>query len=284
MKLEIIRTPLAEKMSADSIGFSRADTDKAERLLKSAKSTITSSLIHLLLTRNGETSEVKVKWDKNEESTHLTIFHLFHIEDESKDLFEKIKSCVDELINNFPYYLHSCERFAFSKSISPLIVNNEVLNNLDPTIKSFIEKFLYEAISSKGSITLTGFFEDCHFDFNNLKVRLKETSDVGNDPNHVHEITGEVIDFNYEERQFTLLEEADQDITSDEKRVKVKFKFSEDEILNANQEAYFHRYCIEPRPIITVFYLKLSSGNYVKLDLMEEMKVGFNLHQHNLNA
>lgn len=275
MKLEIIRTPLAENGSEEPNGFSQADTEKAERLLRSVKSTITSSLIHLLLTRSGEINEVKPKWDKSTDSNDLIIFHSFYIEDDSNDLFEKIKNSVHELVNNFPYYLYSCEKLVFSKPITPLISNPDLLNSLDPTIKSFVENFLYDAITVKGRITLTGFFEDHHIDLSNLRIGFKETNDVGTDPNHVYTATGVVVDFNYDERQFSLLEQSDEYITPDEKRKPIKFKFSEDEILSASQEAYFHQYCTEPRPVITVHFLKLSSGNYVRLDLMEEMKVGF---------
>lgn len=275
MKLEIIQTPLAEKMSVESSGFSRADTEKAERLLKSTKSTMTNRLIHQILKSHGEISEVTSKWDTNEDCTHLVIFQSFNIEDASSDVYEKINKSVDRLINDFPYYLHSCERLSFSKPITPLIVNHETLNNLDAEIKFFIEKFLYEAIEAKGTIALTGFFEDLNIDFNNLRVGFKETNDAGVDPNFVYTTRGKVIDFNYDERQFTLLEQTDEGITPDEKGTKIKFRFSEDEILNAHQEAYFHRYCVEPSPVITVCYLKLSSGNYVRLDLMKEMRVGF---------
>lgn len=276
MKLEIIKTPLAEKMSDESNGFSQADTEKAERLLRSARSNITSSLIHLLLKNSGETSEVKPKWDKSDDSTHLIIFHSFHIENEQASLYETIKHNVENLIDNFPYYLYSCEKLAFSKSITPLITNHDILKTLDPTISAFVEKYLYESIASKGRITLTGFFEEYDIGLSNLKVSFKESNDVGTDPNHVYTATGVVIDFNYDDRQFTLLEHTGEEKGGDEKGTKIRFRFSEDEILSAGQEAYFHRYCIEPYPVITVHYLRLSSGNYVRLDLMEEMRVGFN--------
>ncbi len=85
-----------------------------------------------------------------------------------------------------------------------------------------------------------------------------------------------MIDFNYEELQFTLAIDEEENIPEasvEHSKTKMKFYFADDELLSANQEAYFHRYKYSPQPVITVHYVALPLGNFVCLDKMEEIDV-----------
>jgi hypothetical protein len=276
MNIDIIKTPSTDRTTITVEGLSFSDTEKADKLINSSKSKLTRLWLRKILKNLGEIDTSETRWDLSEDKKEVIIFHAIKLADESRERVQFIRENINHLIKCFPYYLYLLKDYSFSKSIDPLITDTSIVSSLNSDIKEFIKIQIESGIASKGYYLLTGFDFFTPNESDSLRITPKEINNSTHDSNTIFTTRGVVIDFNYEELQFTLAideEENMPEASVEHSKTKMKFYFADDELLSANQEAYFHRYKYSPQPVITVHYVALPLGNFVCLDKMEEIDV-----------
>jgi hypothetical protein len=276
MNIDIIRIPSTDRSTLNLAGLSSSDTDNAEKLMNSAKSKLTKLWLKKILKSFGEIDTSETRWRLSEDKKELIIFHAVKLADESEDKVQSIQESIDHFIKCFPYYLNALEEYSCSRPIESLTTDNSMSKTLKGEVKEFIKSQIEAGISSKGYYLLTGFDFFTPNEIDSLRITPREKNNLEYNPNIVLTIKGVVVDFDYENLQFTLAiddEQSPHGVSSEQLKRKMKFYFADDELLSPNQEAYFHRYKHSPQPVITVHYVVLPLGNFVCLDKMKEIAV-----------